>query len=1079
MLPAYAELHCLSNYSFLKGASHPHELIDRALALGYVALALTDDCSVAGVVRAHLALRDARKHPDTAIAALAFKLIVGSEFTVSDDHGQGLFRLVMLVRHRLGYGNLCEFITRVRRASSEKGRYRLTAEQVRQAAREGRLDDLQVLLCLPRPAVTPGDAARELADELGHGLRWSQWVADTFPDRSALALTQHHRLDDGVWLRNLRAMAEAARLPLVATGDVLMHVRSRKPLQDVLTATAKGCPLSECGLHLEAHGERHLRSRLHLGQRHPADTLQAAVDWASRCHFSLDELRYEYPQEVVPQGQTPASHLRQLTLEGVPRRFPEGLPEKVRQQIEHELALIEALGYEKYFLTVHDIVRFARSRGILCQGRGSAANSAVCYCLGITEVDPSRTSVLFERFISKERNEPPDIDVDFEHQRREEVIQYLYAKYGRDRTALTATVIAYRTRSALRDVGKALGFAPDEIERASGNLQWWDGMRALPERLAEVGLDPTSRPVQQWMELTAVLVGFPRHLSQHTGGFVIARDLLCRMVPIENAAMPERSVIQWDKDDLDALGLLKVDVLALGMLTALRRSLDLIAQRRGQPPGSFRLQDIPDQDQPTYDMICQADTIGVFQIESRAQMSMLPRLRPRRFYDLVIEVALVRPGPIQGGMVHPYLRRRQGLEAIDYPKGLEPALERTLGVPIFQEQVMQVAVIAAGFSPGEADALRRAMAAWRRKGAVDRFYNRIVHGMRERGYSEAFAEQIFKQIEGFGSYGFPESHAASFALLVYASAWVKCHEPAAFLCGLLNAQPLGFYSPSQLVQDARRHGVEVLPPDVQHSDWLSTLEPATTATTFPSGGEIDGDAGAPPAVRLGLHLVAGLSQRTAEAIVAARAQGPLGSVEALVRRARLEQTEVRALAAADALRSLAGHRRQQVWEASAQHRPPALLREAPVHEAALALPESPEGENIVHDYATLGLTLRRHPLALLRPQLAAERLLTAAEMHDFPNGRLARACGIVTVRQQPGTASGVVFVTLEDETGNVNVIVWPHLKEKQRRELVHARLLAVYGVWQREGEVRHLVAHRLRDMTPWLGRLNTHSRDFH
>jgi error-prone DNA polymerase len=1064
VLPHYAELHCVSNLSFLRGASHPQELIDRALALGYQALALTDDCSVSGVVRAHLALRQARQHPATAIQALAFKLIVGAEFTVQPEApGVPPFRLVMHAMHREGYGQLCEFITRVRRASTDKGQYRLTQAQVLDSAQAGRLSGVRVLMALPRLAHD--------APEVGLGPAVSRlvaWLAQCFPDRAGLALSLHHQVDDAVWLRTLRALAQAHGLPLVATGDVLMHARSRKPLQDVLTAIRLGKPLPECGWALRPHAEQHLRSRLTLSQRYPLDTLQAGCDWAAQCHFSLDELRYEYPEEVVPEGQTPASHLRQLTHEGVPVRFPQGLPEGVRAQIEHELALITELGYEKYFLTVHDIVRFARGQGILCQGRGSAANSAVCYCLGITEVDPSRTSVLFERFISKERNEPPDIDVDFEHQRREEVIQYLYRKYGRDRTALTATTISYQKRSALRDVGKALGFDADTIARASGNVQWWDGMRALPERLAEIGLDPADRRVQQWMELTAVLVGFPRHLSQHTGGFVIARDLLCRMVPIENAAMPERSVIQWDKDDLDALGLLKVDVLALGMLTALRLSLDLIAQRRGQPQGSFRLQDIPPECPATYDMACKADTIGVFQIESRAQMTMLPRLKPRRFYDLVVEVALVRPGPIQGGMVHPYLRRRQGLEAIDYPRGLEPALERTLGVPIFQEQVMQVAVIAAGFSPGEADALRRAMAAWRRKGAVDRFYNRIVQGMRERGYSEVFAEQIFKQIEGFGSYGFPESHAASFALLVYASAWVKCHEPAAFLCGLLNAQPLGFYSPSQLVQDARRHGVEVLPPDVQHSDWLTTLEPVAQHEPTTQ-----------PAVRLGLHRVASLSQRTAEAIMAARAQGPLRSVDDLVRRAQLAQPEVRALAAADALRCLAGHRRQQVWEASAQHRPPALLREAPVHEAPLVLPESPEGENIVHDYATLGLTLRRHPLALLRPMLAAERLLSAAEMHHFPNGRLARACGIVTVRQQPGTASGVVFVTLEDETGTVNVIVWPHLKEKQRRELVHARLLAVYGVWQREGEVRHLVAHRLRDLTPWLGRLTTHSRDFH
>ncbi len=899
------------------------------------------------------------------------------------------------------------------------------------------------------------------------------WLQQRFAGRCWLAVELHNSLDDAWWLDGLREVGEATGIPLVAAGDVRMHVRSRKPLQDVLTAVHHGLPVAECGWRLERHAEHHLRSRWRLAQRYPADLLQATQDVAALCHFSLDELRYEYPEEVVPKGQTPSSHLRHLTLQGLQTRFPDGVPERVSHQIEHELKLIARMGYEKYFLTVHDIVRFARSRGILCQGRGSAANSAVCYCLGITEVDPDKTTLLFERFISVERNEPPDIDVDFEHQRREEVIQYLYNKYGRDRTALTATVITYRTRSALRDVGKALGFAPDEIDLARANLRGWGRSADLAARLAEIGLDAASRRVQQWLELTHTLVGFPRHLSQHTGGFVIAGGALCRMVPIENAAMPDRSIIQWDKDDLDALGLMKVDVLALGMLSALRRALGLIGQRRGC---DFRQQDIPREDAATYDMVCQADTIGVFQIESRAQMSMLPRLRPRKFYDLVVEVALVRPGPIQGGMVHPYLKRREARTEAEKrglpppleecPKGLDAALGRTMGIPIFQEQVMQVAMIAAGFSAGEADELRRSMAAWKRKGGVHKFFERITTGMLTNGYTPEFADQICKQIEGFGSYGFPESHAASFAILVYHSAWIKCHEPAVFLAALLNSQPLGFYSSSQLVQDAKRHGVVVLPPDVLHSDVDCTLiEPVQQAHQ--------------PAVRLGLRMVEGLSTKTLQAIVQARAQGLFSNVDALARRAQLSQSDVRALASADALRSLAGHRRQQVWEASALHSAPPLLREAPVHEAELSLPAPPESEDIVFDYASLGLTLRRHPLALLRPQLAEQRLLTAAQMHDFPNGRLARACGIVTVRQQPGTASGVVFVTLEDETGNVNVIVWPRLKERQHKELVHAKLLAVYGVWQRQGEVRHLVAHFLKDLSPLLGRLGTHSRDFH
>jgi len=1075
-LPDVVELHAVSNFSFLRGASHPQELVQRALTLGYSGLALTDDCSLAGVVRAHLALTEARQAG--VPGADTFKLLIGSEFAVHegpDPSAPPAFDLIVLACHRLGYGLLCEFITRLRRGVVGKGQARLQRAEIHPAA----LGDC-VLLLRPRRG-TPW----------GNLLAQARWLRRCFPGRSWLAVELHHSLDDALWLRTLRSLSEATQVPLVAAGDVHMHVRSRQPLQDVLTAIRLGRPLSECGLDLARHAERHLRSRLRLAQRYPADLLAETLRVAAHCHFSLSELRYEYPEEIVPAGHTPIDHLRQLTLQGAEARFLQGVPPEVQAQIDKELALIGELDYAKYFLTVHDIVRFARSRNILCQGRGSAANSAVCYCLGITEVDPSQSTLLFERFISRERKEPPDIDVDFEHERREEVIQYLYAKYGRDRTALTATVISYRTRSALRDVGKALGFAEDCISQVSGNHQWWDGHGIRRERLIELGLDPDERRMRLWQELSLTLMGFPRHLSQHTGGFVIAKGALCRMVPIENASMPERSIIQWDKDDLDALGLLKVDVLALGMLTALRKAMDFISVLRGHPPERpFRLQDIPREDPATYDMACDADTIGVFQIESRAQMSMLPRLRPRRFYDLVVEVALVRPGPIQGGMVHPYLQRRElhrtDPDAITYPPRLEAALKRTLGVPIFQEQVMQIVVLAAGFTAGEADELRRSMAAWRRKGGVHKFKHKVIEGMTANGYDLAFAEQIFQQIEGFGEYGFPGSHAASFALLVYASAWVKRHEPAAFLAGLLNAQPLGFYSPSQLVQDARRHGVVVLPPDVTHSGWDCRLvqPPASPGDALtPIAGRISPHRppadNAQPAVRLGLRLVTGLGLDAAARIEAAMAQRPFADVDDLARRAHLAQNELRALAAADALRSLAGHRRQQVWEAAAQHRAPALLRDAPTDEPALTLPVAPEGEDIVFDHASLGLTLRSHPLALLRPQLAAQRLLSAMELHEFPNGRLARACGIVTVRQQPGTASGVVFVTLEDETGTVNVIVWAALKERQRRELVHARLLAVYGVWQREGEVRHLIAHHLRDLSPLLGGLSTASRDFH
>ena len=1052
-LPAYAELHCVSNFSFLRGASHPEELLTRALALGYTALALTDECSLAGVVRAHIALREAQK---AAPHAPALQLIIGSEFTVQADPP---LKLIVLACNRQGYGHLCEFITRLRRATEGKDPAPLRLADLHPQA----LQDCLVLMIPERSAQRPPLATAASWPDLQSQ---THWLHAHFKDRSWIAVELLNSLDDAWWLQRLRELSQHSGIPLVASSDVHMHVRSRKPLQDVLSATRVGRPLHDCGLTLQRHAEQHLRSRLRLAQRYPAELLRATQNVASRCHFSLDELRYEYPDEVVPPTDTAQTCLRRWTYEGAAKRYQQGLPSAVRAQIEHELALIHDLAYEKYFLTVYDIVRFARSRNILCQGRGSAANSAVCYCLGITEVDPARASVLFERFISKERNEPPDIDVDFEHQRREEVIQYLYQKYGRDRAALTGAVITYRTRSALRDVGKALGFDAALIEQVAHNQSWWDGKGLSPERLTELGIDPTQRRVQQWQDLTRTLIGFPRHLSQHTGGFVIAKGALCQMVPIENAAMPNRSVIQWDKDDLDALGLLKVDVLALGMLSALRRALDFVSHRRGHLVG---LQDIPPEDPATYQMLCRADTIGVFQVESRAQMSMLPRLRPQRFYDLVIEVALVRPGPIQGGMVHPYLRRRQGEEANDCPPGLEAALGRTLGVPIFQEQVMQVAIIAAGFTPGEADDLRRAMAAWRRRGGVDKFYQRVVGGMTSRGYSLEFAQQIFKQIEGFGSYGFPESHAASFALLVYASAWIKCHEPAAFLAGLLNAQPLGFYSPSQLVQDAQRHGVEVRPPDVTQSDLACTLQDPSPSTAPETQ----------PVVRLGLALIAGLSSAAAQRIVQARQQAPFTSADDLSRRAELSQTDMRHLAGADALISLSGHRRQQVWDASALHRSPELLRDAPVMEDPLMLAPAPEGEEIVFDYASLGLTLRRHPLALLRTQLDKQRLLSAQALHDFPNKRLARACGIVTVRQQPDTAAGVVFVTLEDETGTVNVIVWKSLRDRQRQELLHSKLLAVYGVWQREGEVRHLIAHYLKDLTPLLGRLRTHSRDFH
>src|SRR5712691_9343609 len=765
-LPAYAELHCLSNFTFLRGASHPEELVKRAAGLGYSALAVTDECSLAGVVRAHVAAKD-----------VGLFLVIGSEIRLQDGP-----RLVLLATDREGYGNLSELITRGRRRT-KKGSYSLDWSDL-----DSGLPGCLALLTFPHPCPL----------QKGEGEKHARSVAERFPDRAWIAAELLQGPDDRARLAGLRELSKIYGLPLAAAGDVHMHVRSRKALQDTLTAIRLRTTVQACGHALFPNAERHLRLRMRLAQIYPAELLAETVRIAERCHFSLEELRYEYPEELVPAGETPASYLRKLTEKGLARRFPDGVPGEIRKLIEHELALIAELEYEPFFLTVYDVVEFARAKKILCQGRGSAANSAVCYALGITEIDPARMNGLFERFVSKERREPPDIDVDFEHERREEVIQYVYGKYGRDRAAIAATVISYRPRSALRDVGKALGLDLDQVDRLTKNLAWWDDRSSLSQRMREAGLAPRSPAVQHTIKLALALLGFPRHLSQHVGGFVISRGALERLVPIENAAMKDRSVIEWDKDDLDALGLLKVDVLALGMLSAIRRSLDLIGARRGKP---FTVADIPAEDPMVYEMIRHADTIGVFQIESRAQMSMLPRLKPKDFYDLVIEIAIVRPGPIQGNMVHPYLRRRDGIEPVEYPsKDVENVLKRTLGVPIFQEQVMQLAVVAAGFTPGKADQLRRSMASWRRNGDIERFREPLINGMLERRYTREFAERIYSQILGFGEYGFPESHSASFALIAYSSAWIKRYHPAAFLAALINSQPMGFYTPSQLMQ---------------------------------------------------------------------------------------------------------------------------------------------------------------------------------------------------------------------------------------------------------------------------------------
>ncbi len=1161
----YAELHALSNFSFLRGASHPEELVEQAKRLCYGALALTDECSLAGVVRAHGAARE-----------FDLPLIIGAEFNCLEG-----LKLVALATDRSSYGALSRLISKARRASP-KGSYALRCADLEDAL-PGCL-----IVWLPRPA--PGNTLPQ--SEQASGL----WLRERFFGRLWIGVELLTGGHDARRLQQLERLGEALQLPRVAAGDVHMHRRSRRALQDVLTAIRCGVPVAQAGYALYPNGERCLRPLPRLRELYPAPLLAQTLVIAERCRFKLDELRYEYPEEIVPPGATPTSHLRALTLAGAAHRWPAGVPDAVRDNIEHELRLIEELKFEPFFLTVHDVVEYARSQKILCQGRGSAANSTVCYCLRITEVDPSRMSMLFERFISRERNEPPDIDVDFEHERREEVIQYIYGKYGRERAALAATVISYRPRSALRDVGKALGLDLEQVDVLARGMQWWDGQKIDPERIRAVGFDPADPRIARLIALTAEILGFPRHLSQHVGGFVIARGRLDELVPIENAAMSERTVIQWDKDDLDTLGLLKVDVLALGMLSAIRRTFQLVnafGAASRSPLRELALENVPSEDPAVYDMICCADTVGVFQIESRAQMSMLPRLRPRNFYDLVIEVAIVRPGPIQGEMVHPYLRRRSGEEAVTYPsRQVEAVLKRTLGVPIFQEQVMQLAIVAAGFSPGEADRLRRAMAAWKRKGGLEPFQRQLIEGMRAKGYEESFAQQIFKQILGFGEYGFPEcvvgetrvvdadrgkwvtidevingrarlentfacdeqlrlrkrkvlrairsgikpvwrlrtalgheitataehpfmtvkgwrklgqlkvgdhvatarsvpaagadvswdkiaeidaageqetydleiqgdhnflannfvvhnSHSASFALLVYTSAWLKRYEPAAFCAALINSQPMGFYAPAQLVRDARAHGVEVRPVDLKTSDWDCTLERRT-----------DGRA----ALRLGLRMV----------------KRSFDSIADLAERAALERRDLEALAAADALAGIAGHRHRAVWQVTGVERPLPLLPAATAAQEGIPLLRAPrEGQDIVADYGSTGLTLRRHPLALLRDKLAKRGILPTQQLWEQPDGRWVRTAGLVITRQRPGSAGGVIFVTLEDETGYVNLIVWDSVAVAQRAALLESRLLEVHGKLQREGDVQHVIAQQLTNLSPLLGDLTVAARNFH
>ena len=1045
----FAELHCRSNFSFLTSASHPEELIVQAHQLGYKAIAITDECSLAGVVKAHQAAK-----------SCGIQFIVGSEFKIQFQNTT--VHLVLLAPNQRAYEQLSGMITKGRRRSP-KGEYQLHLSDF--------TDTVNACMALWIPGNLP---AKNL---LTQGYALKQCMTQLW-----LALELFLEEDDMERLSTILDLSILLQLPVVASNDVHMHVPERKVLLDTLTAIRLGKPIHDLGTTIFSNSERHLRTLDNLHRIYPREALMESMRIARQCTFSLDSLHYEYPPEVVPPGLTPAQHLRQLTYAGAHERWPQGIPNDVAQLIDKELLLIAELQYEYYFLTVYDIVRFARGRNILCQGRGSAANSAVCYCLHITEVDPDRIHVLFERFVSKERHEPPDIDVDFEHERREEVIQYIYEQYSRERAALAATVITYRPRSAIRDVGKALGFDLDLVDLLAKSMSWWDDKSVIDERLRELGLNPKEQRILLFVSLVNEILRFPRHLSQHVGGFVIASRSLSHLVPVENAAMPDRTIIQWDKDDLEEMRLLKVDVLGLGMLTAIRKALDLVNSFRGWTGGQvLTVSGIPSEDPATYEMLQKGDSVGVFQVESRAQMSMLPRLRPNCFYDLVIEVAIVRPGPIQGNMVHPYLKRRQGLEAVTYTSPeVEKVLKRTLGIPIFQEQVIELAMVAAGFTAGEADQLRRAMAAWRRRGGLQEIGAKLINGMLAKGHPREFAERIFQQIQGFGEYGFPESHAASFALLVYVSAWLKCHEPAAFYCGILNSLPMGFYSPSQLIQDAVRHDLEVRDVDVQTSGWDYRLEANERyqAQYAHSQG----------AIRVGLRQIKGLGK---EAAIRIEAKQPFSDIDDLAQRAELNDQNLTFLARAGALSNLCGHRFQSHWDAAGVDQQTKLMQAANVNtpyftEVELAGPTV--GNDVISDFRYLGLSLGTHPVSLVREDEEFTRCSTATELVKLKPGQIVQLVGLVTCRQRPSSSAGVLFITLEDETGNSNLIVWSSMYERFRKVILQSQLLMVKGILQREGEVVHIVVGYAQDCSEKLATLASRdgtnaniisSRDFH
>lgn len=1036
----YAELHCLSNFSFLRGASHPEELVKQAALLNYQAIAITDECSLCGVVRAH---QEAKQHN--------INLMIGSEFKLQEG-----LHLILLAPDRLAYGELSTLISKARR-KAEKGNYELKLKHIQRIIKKC----LFIIIYDPQHP--------DLINQ-------AQTLSQHYPSQTWLGINLTKGGFDSLHLAQGIALAKQLAITPVACGNIHMHRKQEKALQDTLTAIRLNTTLQKIGKQIYSNAEHYLKSQQALAEIYPQPLLNETIAIAKQCHFSLDELRYEYPEELVPQHFSAKDYLAQLVQQGAEERWPEGIPQSVSEILQKELTIIHELKYEYYFLTVYDIAQFARQEGILYQGRGSAANSAVCYCLFITEVNPAKSYLLFERFISKERNEPPDIDVDFEHNRREEVIQFIYKKYGRERAAIAATVITYRPKSALRDVGKALGLEISQIEHISQSFSWWDKKKQLLKRMAEAGIDIDNPIIQKLHYLLHRIQGFPRHLSQHVGGFIISKGPLAQLVPIENASMPDRTVIQWDKNDLEALGLMKIDVLGLGILTAIKKSFVMIEDCYQE---KLTMSTLPAEDPLVYQMLQRGDSLGLFQVESRAQMAMLPRLKPKKFYDLVIQVAIVRPGPIQGDMVHPYLKRRNGLEPVEYAnENIRSILDRTLGVPIFQEQVIKLAMVAAGFSGGEADQLRRAMARWKHTGELRPFQDKLTQGMLARGYDMDFAQRICQQIQGFGEYGFPESHAASFALLVYVTAWLKNYHPAIYCCALLNSQPMGFYSSSQLIQDIRRHGVQVHAVDVCDSQWEHSLKYQAPLNKNEQ-----------PHIQLGFKKIKGLSKNTTEKIISARQKSPFQNLTHLARAAQLNQSELDCLARAGALEKLVGNRYQARWQAQGIESPPPLFNQGSqphitsnYHQEAtpVQLPTPTEAHEMLEDYAYLGLSLRNHPMALLRPQqLQLKRCKTATQLTHIGHKRFVQVAGLVTGRQRPMTATGVIFLTLEDETGNINVVVWRDIAERQRQALLKARLLKVKGIVEREGSVIHVIAGHLQDCSALLGTLSIKSRDFH